>query len=98
MLISRKSSLKIGVAVSIFLTVLLLFAVPLHHHNDHRFHSECPVCLAGTHIPWAEGLTDFWLVTPILINSVEIPKNPVCLNQEFVALPPGRAPPLNFFF
>ena len=98
MLVSRKSKLKAVVAVSIFLIVLLLLTVPFHHHNDRRFHSECPVCLAGTHALWAEGLTDFGLATPVLIDSVEIPQNPVYLNQGFFALPPGRAPPLNFSF
>jgi hypothetical protein len=98
MLVSRKSKLKAVVAVSIFLIVLLVLAVPFHHHNDHRFHSECPVCLAGTHVLWAEGLTDFGLATPVLINSVQIPQNPLCLNQECFTLPPGRAPPLNFSF
>ena len=98
MLVSRKSNLKAVVAVSIFLIVLLILTVPFHRHDDHRFHSECPVCLAGTHVLWAEGLTDFGLATPVLINSVETPQNRVHLNQEFFAFPPGRAPPLNFFF
>jgi hypothetical protein len=93
MLISRKSKLKVAVGISCFFFVLLILVVLFHHHGDHRFHSECPVCLAGTHVLWAEGPFDFSSSVPLEIRPVDLFLTDVYTHQAFLSFPFERAPP-----
>jgi len=77
--------------MAIYLAIMFLVFVPLHHHEDYKEHDDCIVCIIA-HQPFHVSVSlALPIVTVFLIVNLVLPSTiPICQTPASLHL---RAPP-----